>query len=105
MGRKKSFFYTERQNALIEKAANSNNSVKMAKTLARQFNRPYAGIMLKIYKIKNANKSTSVVSKPVAKTEYIERKEKFVTLAKDTTLNFTNVKRAEMHADHVRIYF
>ena len=102
-----SFFYTERQNRLIEKAAISKNPSKRIKTLATQFNRPYNSLLVKAYKIrleKGVSKKT-IVKKLSSNSTMSDRKEKFVTLAQGTVLNFTNIKKAEMHDNHVRIYF
>lgn len=99
--RTKSFFYSDRQNVLIEKAAMSDNYFKRAATLAKQFNRPKASIIQKMYNIRKNKGVTSVEKKPVV----ITTKEKFVKVAEGTVINFNNVKKAEMHSDHVRIYF
>tara|TARA_R110000868_G_scaffold17893_3_gene78031 strand:- start:298 stop:618 length:321 start_codon:yes stop_codon:yes gene_type:complete len=102
-----SFFYSDRQNRLIEKAAISKNPSKRIKTLATQFNRPYNSLLVKAYKIrleKGVGKKTTV-KKLASNSTASDRKEKFVTLAQGTVLNFTNIKKAEMHDNHVRIYF
>lgn len=99
--RKQSFFYSDRQNALIEKAAMTENFTKRAASLAKQFNRPKSSLIQKMYNIRK-NKGLVPVEKKAA---VLTTKEKFVKVTEGTVINFNNVKKAEMHSDHVRIYF
>jgi hypothetical protein len=89
--RTKSFYYSDRQNALIEKAALSENPGKRARSLAKQFKRPYNSIMVKIYKIR--------MSKGLAK------KSEKISFKESNFMKFSKVKKAEVYNNHIRIYF
>jgi hypothetical protein len=99
--RTKNFFYSERQNKMIEKAALSGKKLsKKAETLARQFNRSKDSIYTKMLAIRAAKNIVKKESKPLPVAT-----EKMIKIAEGTVINFNNVKKAEMHSDHVRIYF
>lgn len=104
--RTQSRYYSDRQNRLIEKAALSGNYLKRAETLARQFKRPKVAILAKIRKIR-LEKGLVAEAAPttIPVSENVIDNSKLLKMVEGTVISFNKVKKAEMHADHIRIFF
>lgn len=96
--RKKSYYYSQRQNTLIERAAVCDDFKDRADSLSKQFKRPKSSILVKMKRVRMEKELEP------AKTVKAD-KQNIIKIVLGKLVRLDDVKKAEMYSDHFRIYF
>jgi len=106
---KKLNFYTKEQNETLKKELNNGRKPsEIIKQYSKEWKRPFNSFSVKVYTLKKSLENPSVKKKmgrpAKVTTPLVDPAAKSVKLRSGFVFDF-NPTRAEMHSDHVRLFF